>query len=74
MFLPSLRAELLAGAEGLVDDRAVARPAQLGADERRPLAGVDVLELDHLVDGAVHLDVIPAFQLICADRHCAGRG
>jgi hypothetical protein len=54
------RAQLLAGAERLVDHGTVAGPAQLGSDERGALAGVHVLKLDHLVDGPVDLDVVPA--------------
>src|SRR4029077_11351152 len=66
------RAELLAGPEGLVDDVAVRGAAQLGADEGGTLAGVDVLELEDLVDDAVDLDVIAVLELIGADHRPQG--
>ena len=62
------RAELLAGAEGPVDHVAVRGAPQLGAHERRPLARVDVLELEHLEDGAVDLDVVAALELVRGDH------
>jgi hypothetical protein len=58
------RAELLAGAEGPVDHVSVGGAAQLGAHERAALAGLDVLELEDLEDGAVDLDVVPVFELV----------
>jgi hypothetical protein len=61
-------AELLAGAEGLVDDVAVRGPAQLRAHERPALAGLDVLELDDLEDRAVDLDVVAVLELVGADH------
>ena len=48
-------AELLARAEGLVDDRAVLDPAELRAHERAALAGLHVLEVDDPVDRPVDL-------------------
>ena len=62
------RAELLPGPEGLVDHRAVARPLELGAHERATLAGLDVLELDDLVDDPVDLDVGAVLELVGADH------
>ena len=61
-------AELLAGAEGLVDHVAVVGAAQLGAHERPALAGLDVLELEDLEDGAVDLDVVAVLELVGADH------
>ena len=61
-------AELLAGAEGLVDHRAVARPLELGADEGAALTRLHVLELDDLEDGAVDLDVSAVLELVGADH------
>src|SRR4051794_3269334 len=66
------RAELLAGAEGLVDRGAVGRPLQLRPDERAALARLDVLELDDLEDGPVHLDVGPVLELVGADHGGGG--
>src|SRR3954469_16670692 len=60
--------ELLAGAEGLVDHVAVLGAAQLGAHERAALAGLHVLELEDLVDGAVDLDVVAVLELVGADH------
>ena len=62
------RAELLAGAEGTVDHIAVSRAAELGADEGAALAGLDVLELDDLEDGAFDLDVIAVLELVRGDH------
>jgi hypothetical protein len=62
------RAELLARAECLVDDVAVGRPLELGADEGAALAGLDVLELDDLEDRAVHVDVGAVLELVGADH------
>ena len=59
-------AELLARAERPVDHVAVGGPAQLRAHERAALAGLDVLELEDLEDGAVDLDVVAVLELICA--------
>ena len=61
------RTELLAGAEGLVDDGAVARPLELRAHEGAALAGLHVLELDDPPDGAVDLDVHPVLELVRGD-------
>ena len=60
------RAELLAGAERAVDHGAVARAAQLRAHERAALAGLDVLELDDLEDGALDVDVVAVAELVGA--------
>jgi hypothetical protein len=57
-------AELLAGPEGAVDHVAVRGAAQLGAHERPALAGLDVLELDDLKDGAVDVDVAAVAELV----------
>ena len=57
-------AELLAGAERAVDHRAVGGAAQLRAHERAALAGLDVLELDDLVDDAVDVDVVAVLELV----------
>jgi hypothetical protein len=65
------RAELLAGAEGLVDDVAVACAAQLRADEGAALAGLDVLELEDLEDRAVDLDVVAVLELVRADNRAS---
>jgi hypothetical protein len=62
------RAELLARAERPVDHGAVGRPPQLGPDERPALAGLDVLELDDLEDGAVDLDVVAVLELVGRDH------
>jgi hypothetical protein len=62
------RAELLAGPKRAIDDRAIARPPQLGAHERAPLAGLHVLELNDLEDRSVHIDVISVAKLICAQH------
>jgi hypothetical protein len=59
-------AELLARAERPVDHGPVGRPPQPGADERPALAGLDVLELEHLEDGAVDLDVVAVLELVGA--------
>ena len=61
-------AELLAGAERAVDHGAVGGAAQLGADERAALAGLDVLELEDLEDGALDLDVIAVLELVRGDH------
>jgi len=58
------RPELLAGPERAVDHVPVARPPELRSHEGPALAGLDVLELDDLEDGAVHLDVISVLELI----------
>ena len=58
------RAELLAGAERPVDHRAVGGAAQLRAHERAALAGLDVLELEDLEDGALDLDVVAVLELV----------
>jgi hypothetical protein len=58
---------LLAGPEGLVDDAARLQRLQLGADERTALAGLDVLEVDDAVDGAVDLDVHAVLELVGGD-------
>ena len=60
--------ELLAGPEGAVDHVAVGGAAQLRAHEGPALARLDVLELEDLVDGAVHLDVVPVFELVGTDH------
>ena len=61
-------AELLAGAERLVDDVAVAGAAQLRAHERAALARLDVLEVEDLEDRPVDLDVVAVLQLVRADH------
>ena len=60
-------AELLAGAEGPVDHRAVGGSPQLRAHERPALAGLDVLELDDLEDDAVDVDVVAVLELVGRD-------
>ena len=45
--------------------------AQLRADEGAALAGLDVLELEDLEDGALDVDVIAVLELICADHLAA---
>ena len=62
------RPELLAGAERAVDHGAVGGAAQLGAHERPALAGLDVLELEDLEDGAADLDVVAVLELVGRDR------
>jgi hypothetical protein len=42
--------------------------ARLGAHERAALAGLDVLELEDLEDGAVDLDVVSVLELVGGDR------
>jgi hypothetical protein len=59
---------LLTGTEGLLDNRARARVLQLRPDERPALAGLDVLELDDLLDLTVELDVHPVLELRSGDR------
>ena len=59
--------ELLAGAEGLVDDRAGVEVLQLRAHERAALAGLDVLELDDAPDAALDLDVHAVLELVRVD-------
>src|SRR3954465_4266638 len=44
------------------------RAAQLRAQERAPLAGLDVLELEDLEDGAVDLDVVAVLELVRRDH------
>jgi hypothetical protein len=71
LHLPGLgadRPELLARPEGLVEHRAIRHPLQLRAHERAALAGLDVLELDDLEDGAVDLDVGAVLELVGADH------
>jgi hypothetical protein len=58
--------ELLAGAEGLVDHGPVGGAPQLRAHECPALSGLDVLELEHLEDGAVDLDVVAVLELVGA--------
>jgi hypothetical protein len=60
-------AELLPRSERAVDHVAVAGPAQLRADERAALAGLDVLEVEDLEDGSVDVDVVSVFELVGAD-------
>ena len=67
------RPELLAGAEGLVLDRAVVGAAQLRAHEGAALARLHVLELHDLVDRPVDLDMGPVLELVRGD-HPAGEG
>ena len=62
------RPELLAGAKGLVDHRAVGDLAQLGAHERPALAGLDVLKLEDPVDRPVDLDVTAVLELVGGDH------
>src|SRR5436190_15189341 len=62
------RAELLPRSERAVDYVAVAGAPELGAHERPALAGLDVLELEHLEDRAVDLDVVAVAKLVGADR------
>ena len=59
--------ELLAGAEGLVDDGARAEVLELRAHERAALAGLHVLELDDAPDVAVDLDVHAVAELVRGD-------
>ena len=61
-------AELLAGPEGPVDHVPVGGAAQLRAHERPALAGLDVLELDDLVDRPVDLDVVAVLELVGGDH------
>ena len=60
--------ELLAGPEGPVDHGPVRGPPQPRAHERPALAGLDVLELEDLEDGAVHLDVVAVLELVGRDH------
>ena len=62
------RLDLDAGVEGLVDDLAGQHVLELGAHECGALAGLDVLELDDLVDGAVDFDVVAVLELVRADH------
>jgi hypothetical protein len=59
--------ELLAGAEGLVDDGARADVLHLRAHEGSALAGLHVLELDDAPDVAVDLDVHAVAELVRRD-------
>src|SRR5699024_10278214 len=54
--------DLGAGVEGLVDDLAGDDVLELGANERRPLAGLDVLELQHLPQLLSRLSTSPFFR------------
>src|SRR5262249_51711762 len=56
--------ELLARPERLVDDRAGLVVLQLGADERAPLTGLHVLELDDTPRLPIELGVPPVFELV----------
>src|SRR5439155_17235249 len=63
--------ELLARAEGAVDDRARVEVLHARPHERAALAGLDVLELHDSPDAAVQLDVHAVAELVGADdlRH-----
>ncbi len=59
-----------AGVEGAVEDVAGLQVAQLGAHERAALAGLDVLELDHLEQAVVELEGDAVLQVVGGDgRH-----
>ena len=62
------RPELLPGAEGPVDHRAVTGAPELGPHERPALARLDVLELDNAEDLAVDLDVRAIAEFVGADH------
>ena len=59
--LSTHRAELFASAKGFVNHVAIRGASQFGAHKGRTLAGLDVLKLDDLIDGAVDFDVVAIF-------------
>jgi len=65
----------LAGTEGALDHRAGLDVLELGADEGPALAGLDVLELDHVVELALQLhghavaDVCGGCHGLCLSGH-----
>jgi hypothetical protein len=59
--------ELLARTEGLVHDRARVEALHLRADERAPLAGLHVLEVDDAPHRAFDLDVHAVLELVRGD-------
>jgi hypothetical protein len=62
--------DLDAGVEGLVDDLAGQDVLQLGAHEGRPLAGLDVLELDDGPQLAVDVEHKAVLQVVGGRHAC----
>src|SRR4029453_1639872 len=67
--LDDREADLDAGVEGALHDRAGLDVAELGADERATLARLDVLELDHLEQRAVELERHAVLQVVGGHAH-----